>query len=367
MNFADLRIALVGPCAPPAGGMANQLRQFTDLLQGEGAAVAVVQTNRPIRPAWLARFRGVRALARLVPYCAALWRTIGGCDVVHVFANSGWSWHLFAAPALRVAHLRSVPCLVHYHGGQAEGFLARSPRVVRALRGVHSVVVPSAYLHDVFASHGVQSHVVPNLLDVAAFSVPPRRCGHPPQLAVTRNLERVYDIPTALRAFERIRDHVPGALLTVAGSGPEEAALRALASSLALDGAVAFTGSLTSGEVATLLARVDVMLNPSIADNLPVSILEAMASGVAVVSTRVGGVPYLLRDGESALLVDAGDFAGMADAALRLLGDGALRQRIAQKAREDVQQYSAPRVRVALAAAYDAMLSGAPPRHVLCR
>ena len=100
MKFSALRVLLVGPLPPPAGGMANQTRQLAELLRAEGAQVEVVQVNAPYRPAWAERLKGVRALFRLLPYLLHLWRGCGRADVVHVMANSGWSWHLFAAPAV---------------------------------------------------------------------------------------------------------------------------------------------------------------------------------------------------------------------------------------------------------------------------
>jgi glycosyltransferase involved in cell wall biosynthesis len=89
---------------------------------------------------------------------------------------------------------------------------------------------------------------------------------------------------------------------------------------------------------------------------MPVSILEAMASGVPVVSTSVGGIPYLLDDGRTALLVESGDATAMAEAALRLLEDKALAARVADAARIEVQQYSWPHVRVALEQVYEDVL-----------
>lgn len=88
-GLEGLRIALVGPLPPPAGGMAMQTRQLSELLAAAGAAVSIVQTNAPYRPAAIAGVPGLRALFRLLPYLAALWRQCGRADVVHLMANSG--------------------------------------------------------------------------------------------------------------------------------------------------------------------------------------------------------------------------------------------------------------------------------------
>ena len=96
----SLRLCIVGPLPPPAGGMANQCEQLARLLARDGLAVEVVRTNAPYVPAWSGRLPVVRALFRLLPYLVRLWTAAGRAEVVHVFANSGWAWHLFAAPVL---------------------------------------------------------------------------------------------------------------------------------------------------------------------------------------------------------------------------------------------------------------------------
>jgi glycosyltransferase involved in cell wall biosynthesis len=131
MTPSPLRLLLAGPLPPPFGGMANQTRQLARLLEEEGVRVTVVRTNAPYRPAWVKNLRGIRAAFRLLPYLGKLWLESGRADVVHVMANSGWAWHLFAAPAIRIARLRGRPVVVNYRGGLAREFLARSATSVK--------------------------------------------------------------------------------------------------------------------------------------------------------------------------------------------------------------------------------------------
>ncbi len=357
---APLRVALVGPLPPPAGGMANQTRQLAELLRAEGLPVTLVQTNRPYAPAWLGHVRGLRALGRLLPYLWALWSACGRADVMHLMANSGWSWHLFAAPALWVARWRGVPVVVNYRGGGAPEFLARSTRRVRPqMRAAAALVVPSGFLQDVFARFQIAAQIVPNVVDLRRFSPADRVEASPPHLVVTRNLEPVYDNATALRAFAIVRQRHPSARLTVAGSGPERAALEALANALGLGEAVAFAGRLDRAEVAGLYRSATLMLNPSRTDNTPNSVLEAWACGVPVVSTRVGGVPYLVEHGRTGLLVPAQDPAAMAEAALSLIEQPALHTAMVDAGLREAQRYTWEQVRPLLLATYRRVLPAA--------
>jgi glycosyltransferase involved in cell wall biosynthesis len=345
-DLAGLRIALVGPLPPPAGGMAGQTRQLAELLAAEGARVEVVRTNADYRPRGVGRVRGLRALFRLVPYVVALWRAAGRADLVHVMANSGWSWHLVAAPAVWIAHARRVPAIVNYRGGEAADFLERSAPLVRAtLARAHALVVPSGFLDGVFARHGLRAQVIGNIVDLERFR--PRAAGAAvaPSVLVARNLEAIYDIATALRAFERVRAALPAATMTVAGEGPERDALVRLRDALGLADAVEFCGRLDRDAMAQRYRMAGVVLNPSRVDNMPNSILEAMAARVPVVSTDVGGVRFVLRDGVTGLMVPPGEPDLMADALLAVLRDPARGQRLAAAAYADVQQYAWPRVR----------------------
>ena len=338
--LAGLRIGLVGPLPPPAGGMAMQTRQLAELLRGEQADVLLVPTNAPYRPAWVARWRGLRAVFRLVPYLLALWRAAGRSDVMHVMANSGWSWHLFAAPAVWVARLRRVPVVVNYRGGEAAEFLQRSARSVRrTLHCATRLIVPSGFLKDVFARHGMAADVVPNVVDLARFH-PAAQLSPAPNLIVARNLEAIYDNGTALRALALVCRECAGARLLVCGTGPEEGALRRLADQLGIATQVDFAGRLDRDEMARRLRDSRVALNPSLADNMPNSVLEALASGVPVVSTHVGGVPHVVRDGETALLVPPSNPAAMAEAILRLLRDPATAERLRGAGLDSVRAYT---------------------------
>ena len=363
------RVGLVGPLAPPAGGMANQTRQLAWLLREAGIEVELVQVNAPYKPAWIERVRVLRAAFRLLPYLARLWRCAGTVDLMHVMANSGWAWHLYAAPAVWLARWRGTPVVVNYRGGRADAFMQAQKRWVRpTLRRANCVAVPSGFLHAVFARHGINTEIVPNIVDLARFSptTQPRGAAQSgPHLIVTRNLEPLYDVATALEALVLIRAEAPHARLSIAGSGPLRHQLEARCRELGIADAVRFTGRLDPEGMAALYRAADVMLNPSRVDNMPNSVLEAFASGVPVVSTNVGGIPHFVEDGKTALLVAPCDPEAMAQAALRLMHDPLLAAALRANALWVTSAYSWPNVRARLFEVYaTAVLRCAPQRRL---
>jgi glycosyltransferase involved in cell wall biosynthesis len=355
-GLIGLRIGLVGPLPPPSGGMAMQTEQLARLLREAGARVQVVQSNAPYSPVLVGSVPLLRALFRLVPYLLHLWRLMGRSDVVHVMANSGWSWHLVAAPALWIAKWRGVPAVVNYRGGEARTFLKQHHRSVRwSLRHAAALCVPSGFLRAVFAEHGFDASVVPNAVDTLIFEPRDAPCSVA-HVVVTRNLEPIYGLDTALRAFAQVRAVRPDATMTIAGTGPLESSLKDLAASLGVMEHVIFAGRLDRQGVAAALRRSAVSLNPSLVDNMPNSVLEAMASGVPVVSTDVGGVPYMVKHDVTALLVPPRHEAAMAQAILRVLNDEALAARLSQSALREVQRYTWPHIAPLWSGAYSAAL-----------
>lgn len=364
MKLSGLRIALVGPLAPPSGGMASQTAQLAELLRADGASVQLIQVNAPYWPGWVARVRGLRAALRLPAYLARLWTVATSVDLFHVMANSGWSWHLYAAPAIYIARMRGKAVVLNYQDGQADEFFARRTRLVSAsLKRTDAIIVPSSHLAQVFEKYGFATQIVSNVIDLARFTptAPARKTGSSSLLLVAHNLEAICDNASALRAFAIVRQACTDARLIVAGSGSGLAALEDLARQLGLAGTVQFTGQVENAALAGLYQACDVVLNPSLVGDMPISVLEALACAVPVVSTIAGGISVLLEDDVTALLVAPNDPPAMAQAVLSLLRDRAKATRIGAAGCAHVRQYGWNQVAPRLLAQYRRVLQTPRP------
>ncbi len=337
-----LRVGLVGPLPPPSGGMANQTQMLADQMQHDGNNVTIVQTNAPYQPQFITHIPVLRALFRLIPYQFKLMRMCKRVDVVHVMANSGWSWHLFVTPCVWIAKLFKKPVVVNYHGGEAEAFFDKSINVVRpTMKTCAKIIVPTKFLEKVFAKYNIDTQIVPNTIDLSVFN--PKQTALDDDklnILIARNLELIYDNETAIRAFHLVHENYPCARLTIAGTGPERNNLEQLVNQLNLSTAVEFVGRVDRHTMAELFKQSHVMINPSTADNMPISILESLASGVPVVTTNVGGIPYLVENETTALMVDARDYEAISAAISRLVQDPSLRAKLINNGIQLVKNYA---------------------------
>ncbi len=360
METSGLHIGLVGPLPPPSGGMANQTRQLAELLRQEGITVTLIQTNMPYRPTWVSKLKGLRAVFRLIPYLIQIWTSVKNIQLFHVMANSGWSWHLYAVPVIWIAWIRRKPVIINYRGGEAEKFFKQSFFWIRpSLKRVTAVLVPSGFLQNIFKKFGFDAVIVPNIINLERFSSQVKIRAKQitePHIVVTRNLEPIYDIKSAIYAFRHIRMYMPAARLTIAGSGPERYMLECLVSDLGLKESVRFTGRLDNEMISALYREADVMINPSLVDNMPISILEALASGVPVVSTNVGGIPFLVTHEKNALLVPPAQPEAMAEAVLRVLNNPIQTNHLVDEGEKRASEFTWMKVRERLLPIYRQVL-----------
>lgn len=303
------------------------------------------------------------ASVRLVLFAKALVRLTGmliagKVRVVHCHVSYGgsfWRKGVFAT----LARVFGVPTVLHLHGSNTKTFFAAQPdwrmALIRyQLRRASAVIVLSeswrSYISDI--EPRTRLHVVPNGVALApARERPARADGRVGMLFLGEvgNRKGIYDL---LEALAKARVQAPGLHLVVGGGGEVEKA-RARADELGLGDAVEFRGWIAGAAKEALLREADLYVLPSHFEGLPVSILEAMSYSLPVVSTRVGGIPEQVREGQEGVLIDAGDVDALAASLVTLASDPALRNAMGQRGRARIESvYAIDRIATQLRALY---------------
>lgn len=292
----------------PDGCDGRQAAALEERLRAELASVTAVRGLRPVPSAlsavpplgeaWCARsfLRELRSAISRSPDVA----------VIHVP-----SWRCgaeIAAPALSDLRDAGVRRILRWTGGDADSAFAEHAEAAAAIvSAADEVVVASPWMADVFRRRfSLVVRIVPDFVRDPAQSPPPAREGGPLRLFAARELVRAAGVDVVLQACALAAQHGADFHLTVAGDGPERAALEALAQH-GLAGRVTFAGALSGDRLAAQLDAADVFVNGSWIDDAPVGLAEALSSGVPVVSTDPGGVPWLVQHGRTGLLSPVGD------------------------------------------------------------
>lgn len=274
---------------------------------------------------------------RLIDFAWTAWskRDQYELAVVDVFSGSAFFW---AEMACAVVSAAGSPFILTLHGGNLPQFAERYPRRVRALlERAAAVTAPSHYLKGELASLRQDILVLPNGLDLSKFAYRPRTDYR--RLVWLRAFEKTYNAGLAIDVLAVLAKEFPDLCLTMVGPDKDGTLeeVQARVAHFGLHDRVEFPGRVPKADVPQWLDRGDIFLNTTNVDNMPVSVIEAMASGVPVVSTAVGGVPYLIEHEKDGVLVPPADARAMADAVRRLLNDPDLTCGLARAARLKVE------------------------------
>jgi glycosyltransferase involved in cell wall biosynthesis len=320
-------VLMLGPAPASRGGMASVIGALLAHGYGQGDGCRFIATQvdgARWRKAW-------RALAALVHVAGLL--ALGRVALLHVHVASGasfWRKALFMA----VARLAGCPVLFHLHGGQFAQFMATRRCALALLRTARAALALSDEAAALLRTlcPGMPVEVFPNPVACAA---PLPRAPDASVLFMGRlaGAKGVYEL---LHAFVRVHAACPQARLVLAGDG-EQAPLRALAADLGVADCVRLPGWVDCAARAALLARAGVFVLPSHHEQMPMSVLEAMAAGTPVVATRVGAIPALLAHGRYGTLVQPGNCDELAAAILKMLQDNILAENFSASGLERVK------------------------------
>ena len=356
-----VRILMVGPSLEILGGQSIQAARLLEHLRKEpGIEVDFLPVNPrlpgPLRR--LQRIKYLRTLATEAAYLAALLVRVPQYDIIHAFSAGYWSFLLAPAPALLLAAMLHKKTILNYHDGRLEDHLRSFPRALRLMRIAHRTVAPSQFLVDVFTRFGLCARPIPNIVDTTEFRYRERAriC---PVFLHNRAMDPLYNVPCSLRAFGIVQTKHPNARLILTNDGPLRPRLEAMVRKLGLHNVV-FLGPVSQQRMAELHGEAGIYITSPDIDNMPGSVLECFASGLPVISTGVGGIPYIIEHGRTGLLAAPGDHRAMAAAAMRLLEEDGLAWRLTRNARAECDRYRGSLVASQWADLYRELNSAAP-------
>jgi glycosyltransferase involved in cell wall biosynthesis len=337
---SGIRVALVAPSLRYVGGQAVQADLLVRNWRSDpdvAASFVAVDPRFPFGLRWAERVPLLRTILREPFYAWKLWRGLKEVDVAHVFSASYTSFLLAVFPAWVVARIRGKKTLINYRSGEARDHLQRSRIARQVLQKADGLVVPSGYLVQVFREFALEAQVVPNIVDLSQFQYR-RRAPVRPHLVSTRGFHPYYGIDVVVRAFAEVKKLYPEAQLDLVGGGELEQSIRDLVRQLNLSN-VNFVGVASRQDIGRFYDRADIFVNASNLDNMPVSVLEAFASGTPVVTTEPEGMKYIVAHERTGLLSPPGDATALAKNIVRVLQEPDLAAQLAQSAFEESSRY----------------------------
>ena len=347
------RVLTVGECywAPTHGGIVSVLKSYRDYLE----TFPFIASSRYLTWADKLRFDlgGLIALG---------WRLLWDwkIKVVHIHTAAGGSFDKHAY-YVWLARLLGRKVILHSHASRFKVWYdvlteRHQRRVRNVLFRLDRLVVLSASWRDFFVSIGVPAEkvtILNNITEPADREKVARAPGEPVRLLFLGEIGPRKGVFDLLQAMALLQESVPGRVrLEIGGNKNEEALMEAIRAQ-GLEGCVHFNGFVTGEQKSELLSRSDVFVLPSYYEGLPISILEAMSYGCAIISTPVGGIQDVVR--ENGVLVRPGDVEGIAAAILRCSEESTCRQ-MGRSSLESVKDFHPEAVIACLKQLYESLL-----------
>ena len=252
--------------------------------------------------------------------------------LIDTYSTSGFWFSYYSAKLCQILKIKYIPIL---RGGNLPQRLKSSPNKSYDLFSQALInISPSNYLFTVFKNKGFKNvKLIPNTIEIKNYNYK-KRNRIKPNLLWVRAFADIYNPILALKVLKLLLRDYPEAQLSMVGPFKDNSieTCKAFAEKHKLP--VKFTGKLSKEDWLAYAQDFDIFINTTNVDNTPVSVIEAMALGLPIVTTNVGGLPYLLEDQKQALLVNPDDEQAMTNAILNLLQDQNLARKLSQNGRQ---------------------------------
>lgn len=270
-----------------------------------------------------------------------IWQKRHLYQVAHIDVFSGKAF-IYAYLSTQLLRILKKTIVITLHGGGLVEFAAKQPNPFRlVITNADAVVTPSAYLQEAFTGIRSDIRLIPNPIDLSE-SLYRERTSATPRLIWVRAFHAVYNPCMAVKVLNLLIDEYPIIHLLMVGPDKGDGSLGKslkLAEELGLSPNIQIVGHIEHSDISNWLDKADIFINTSKYDTAPRSLLEAMANGLCIVSTNVGGIPWMIQHSQDGLLVPSDDAEAMARAIKSLLNNSSLAKSISEAARQTAKAY----------------------------
>lgn len=269
---------------------------------------------------------------RLLKMCYDLvrYRSIVDYVLIDTFSTANFYYALLTSQLCRFFSLKYLPIL---HGGNLPYRLKQNPRLSSLIfKNSYQNIAPSGYLKYEFEKEGFKTILIPNVIPIANYTFKERK-KIAPKLLYLRAFAKIYNPSMAIEVLKELKKTYPKAILCMIGpdkDGTLDDVLQ-LINTYKLEDSVEITGVLSKEEWHEKSEDYDIFINTTNVDNTPISIIEAMALGLPIVSTNVGGLPYLIENNRDGILVDKNNSSAMTNKIIEIISKN--NSSLAKKAR----------------------------------
>jgi glycosyltransferase involved in cell wall biosynthesis len=284
-------------------------------------------------------------LLRLMAMCAGVIKhRNANYLIIDTYSTLNFYYALLTSQIARLVHVPYIPIL---HGGELPKRLSKSKFLSNLIFKNSKVnIAPSNYLVEKFQEYGFKTQFIPNAIDLKQYTFQPKKTIAPTLLWV-RAFDKIYNPMMALKVLVALRKTYSNARLCMIGPDKDGSLEHAkiAAKRYGIQDVVEFTGFLDKKSWVEKSNAFSIFINTTNIDNTPVSVLEALALGLPVVSTNVGGIPFLINNGINGILVENNDEQAMANAIIKLIENPIETHQMANNARSLVEGFDVARVK----------------------
>jgi glycosyltransferase involved in cell wall biosynthesis len=257
--------------------------------------------------------------------------------LIDTYSTSAFWFAYWSAKLARWCNLKYIPIL---HGGELPNRLIKNPKQTKTyFSKAYFNVAPSLFMFDTFKKAGFENVVcIPNSIKISKYPFKKREKPEPKLLWV-RAFAELYNPLLALKVLKLLLETYPNASLSMVGPKKDSSLEMCKTYAKQHNLPVTFTGKLSKTEWINYAKGFDIFINTTSVDNTPVSVIEAMALGLPVVTTNVGGIPYLVEDKINGLLVNPNNEGEMLKAIKRLMFKAGLAEDLSIQARKTVERF----------------------------